>query len=348
MFVDRAIIQVRAGNGGDGCLSFHRGPFLPKGGPDGGDGGKGGDVILVADPGLNTLIDFKGVRLWRAKHGQQGRGKQQYGKSAPDLIIRVPAGTVVFDEETREILHDIGPGDSVIVAKGGKGGYGNEHYKSSTNQAPRKISKGQPGEEFLFRLELKLIADVGLVGLPNAGKSTLLSRLTSATPKIADYPFTTLSPNIGIAILDEVRRIIFADIPGLIEGASEGAGLGHNFLRHTERTRVIVHLIDPLPDKGTPAENYCLIRNELEAYSADLAEKPEIIVLNKTDLFIDDEDLDEVVRDFRSELRLGADIPLLTMSAATGKGVTPLLENLWTMLHRKDEALDRWPARNNA
>ncbi len=344
MFIDRAIIDVRAGKGGDGCLSFHRGAFLPKGGPNGGDGGRGGDVIFVADPGLNTLIDFKGVRLWKAKSGDQGRGKQQFGKAADDLIIRVPAGTMVYDEETRELLHDIGPGDRVVVCKGGRGGFGNEHFKSSTNQAPRKTTPGEPGEERLLRLELKLIADVGLVGLPNAGKSTLLSRLTKAQPKIADYPFTTLSPQLGIAILDDMRRIIIADIPGLIEGAADGAGLGHSFLRHTERTRAIVHLIDPLPEVGTPVDNYRLIRKELEAYSADLAEKPEIIAMNKADLFPDIAELDEIVRAFRSELRLGADVPVFSISAAAGHGLPDLLDTLWTSLHAKVETTSGWPA----
>jgi len=342
VFVDRATIRVRGGRGGDGCLSFHRGKFLPKGGPNGGDGGRGGDVIFVADPGLNTLIDFKGVRNWFAKSGEQGRGKQQYGAAADDLIIRVPAGTMVYDAATDELLHDIGPGDEVVIAKGGKGGYGNEHFKTSTNQAPRETTPGGEGEDRLLRLELKLLADVGLVGLPNAGKSTMLSRLTRANPKIADYPFTTLSPQLGIAILDETRRMVIADIPGLIEGAADGAGLGHDFLRHTERTRAIVHVIDPLPDAGTPAENYRTIRAELEAYSADLAEKPEIIAINKTDLFVDDEELADIVRDFSAELRLGADVQVFTVSAASGQNLGSLLEALWKLLYRKDEPVDGW------
>lgn len=325
-------------------MSFHRGAFLPKGGPNGGNGGRGGDVIFVADPGLNTLIDFKGVRLWKAKSGEQGRGKQQYGKAADDLIIRVPAGTMVYDDESRVLLWDIGPGDRVVVCKGGRGGFGNEHFKSSTNQAPRKATPGEPGEERILRLELKLLADVGLVGIPNAGKSTLLSRMTKAQPKIADYPFTTLSPQLGIAILDEVRRIVLADIPGLIEGAAEGAGLGHSFLRHTERTRAIVHLIDPLPEVGSPVENYRLIRRELEAYSSELAEKPEIIVMNKADLFPDASELDEIIRVFRNDLRLGGETQVFSISGASGQGLPELLETLWGTLHRNDEEVAGWPA----
>jgi GTP-binding protein len=343
MFVDRAIIEVRAGKGGDGCMSFHRGAFRPKGGPDGGDGGRGGSVIFAAEEGLTTLIDFKGVRHWRAGSGEQGRGKQQYGKAAEDLVVRVPAGTMVFDDDTGRLLHDIGPGDRVVVARGGRGGFGNEHFKSSTNQAPREWTPGEPGEAFTLRLELRLLADVGLIGMPNAGKSTLLAALTRASPKIADYPFTTLSPQLGIAVLDDTRRMVIADIRGLIVGAAGGAGLGHDFLRHTERTRALVHVVDPLPETGTPAGNYRLIRRELEAYSADLAEKPEVIVLNKSDLFVDEAEIAEAVRDFAAELRLGAEVPVLGVSAAGGAGLRPVLETLWGLLHRKDEPVAGWP-----
>lgn len=344
MFVDQVTIEVRAGKGGDGCVSFYRGAYRPKGGPDGGDGGRGGDIIFVADPGLNTLVDFKGVRHWYAQSGEQGRGKQQFGKAGEDREIRVPAGTMIVNDLTGELIHDMQPGDRVVIAKGGRGGFGNEHFKSSTNQTPRQSTPGDPGEEFTLRLELRLIADVGIVGLPNAGKSTLLSAITRAHPKIADYPFTTLSPQLGIAELDRERRIVLADIPGLIDGAADGAGLGHDFLRHIERTRVIVHLIDPLPDKGTPAESYQMIRQELEAYSTELAEKPELIVLNKADLFVDEAEMDALVREFRSNLRLGGQVDVLFISGASGQGLTPMLETLWTMLRGKTKAETGWKA----
>ncbi|RMH12379.1 MAG: GTPase ObgE [Planctomycetota bacterium] len=342
MFVDQVIIEVRAGKGGDGCVSFHRGPYQPKGGPDGGDGGRGGDVIFYADPGLNTLIDFKGIRHWFAENGQQGRGRQQSGKSGQDKLVRVPPGTMVFNDQTGELIHDMKPGERVVIARGGRGGFGNEHFKSATNQTPRQSTPGQPGESLTLRLELRLIADVGIVGMPNAGKSTLLSRLTRAQPKIADYPFTTLSPQLGVAELDPERRIVLADIPGLIDGAAEGAGLGHEFLRHIERTRVIVHLIDPLPDEGSPAESYRMIRDELEAYSTELAEKPEIIAINKADLFSDRSEVDELVRDLRADLRLGGEIDVLAVSAASGAGLNELLEAMWKLLRGKSKAETGW------
>ncbi|KAA0216660.1 MAG: GTPase ObgE [Leptolyngbya sp. PLA3] len=344
MFVDQVTIWVRGGKGGDGCCSFLRGAYRPKGGPDGGDGGRGGDIIFVADPGLNTLVDFKGVRHWYARSGEQGRGRQQYGKAAPDMEIRVPAGTMIYNEDTGELMHDMQPGDRVVIARGGRGGFGNEHFKSSTNQTPRQSTPGEPGEEFTLRLELRLIADVGIVGLPNAGKSTLLSAITRAHPKIADYPFTTLSPQLGIAELDGERRIVFADIPGLIEGAAEGAGLGHDFLRHIERTRVIVHVIDPLPADSTPASSYRLIRQELEAYSPELAEKHELIVINKADLFVDDAELQEVVRTFRAQLRLGGNVEVMSISAGTRQGLAEMLERLWTMLRGRTHIETGWKA----
>jgi GTP-binding protein len=344
MFVDQVVIEVRAGKGGDGCVSFHRGPHLPKGGPNGGDGGKGGDIVFYADEGLNTLVDFKGRRNWHAPSGEQGRGKQQFGAAGDDREIRVPPGTMVFNDETGELIHDMKPGERVVIARGGRGGYGNEHFKSSINQSPRQSMPGEPGEEFTLRLELKLLADVGLVGLPNAGKSTLLRSLTRATPKVANYPFTTLSPQLGIAILDEERRIVLADIPGLIEGAADGAGLGHDFLRHVDRTRAIVHVIDALPETGTPAENYRMIREELEQYSADLAEKPEIIAINKADLFPDRAELDEIVRDFRGQLRLGAETQVFTISGASQQGLREILEALWVMLRGRSKTSGGWVA----
>lgn len=338
MFVDQAVIHIRAGKGGDGCVSFYRGKYLPKGGPDGGDGGRGGDVYLHADTGLNTLVDFRGVRHWNAQNGEPGRSKQQFGAAGKDLTITVPPGTLVYDDGSGELLADVGPDQTVLIARGGRGGYGNEHFKSSINQAPRQATPGEPGEAFTARLELKLIAEVGLVGLPNAGKSTLLKALTRASPKIADYPFTTLSPQLGIAELDPARRIVLADIPGLIEGASEGAGLGHDFLRHVERTSVIVHLLDCAPPGGaTPAENYRTVRQEMAGYSTELAEKPELIVLSKVDLLGDEELQREVVQDLCAELRLGADQRVLAISSASGEGVRELLEALWEMLHHGAE-----------
>jgi GTP-binding protein len=332
MFVDRAEITVRAGKGGDGCVAFRREKYVPKGGPCGGDGGKGGDVVFAADEGLNTLLDFRGRPNWEAAPGEAGRGKQQHGADGADLVIRVPPGTMVYDKATGELLADLKPGDRVVIARGGRGGFGNEHFKSPTNQAPKTAQPGEPGEVRELRLELKLIADVGLIGLPNAGKSTLLAALTSATPKIADYPFTTLSPQLGIAVLDPERRLVIADLPGLIEGAAEGAGLGHEFLRHIERTRLLVHVLDVQPPDGSnPADNYRLIRSEIASYSAALAEKPEIIALNKLDL-LDEAAQEKAVADLRRTLQLGASEPVYPISAATRRGTRELLEGIWTRL----------------
>ncbi|MBN1490704.1 MAG: GTPase ObgE, partial [Phycisphaerae bacterium] len=274
MFVDEAEIFVRAGNGGPGCMSFRREKFIPKGGPDGGNGGDGGDVCLVADADVSTLLDLTGRHHWIARNGTPGMGKNMHGRNGEHCIIRVPPGTLVYDRDHGMLLKDLDqPGMQVCVAQGGRGGRGNEAYKSATNQAPRQADLGEPGQERWLRLELKLIADVGVVGLPNAGKSTLLSRLSRARPKIADYPFTTLEPQLGIVELSGYRRFVMADIPGLIEGAHEGVGLGDAFLRHIERTRVLVHLVDACPMDGspTPVEAYRTIREELSKYSATLA-----------------------------------------------------------------------------
>jgi GTP-binding protein len=341
MFVDRATITVKAGDGGNGCVSFRREKYIPKGGPDGGDGGDGGDVVLQADENYNTLLDFQGRPEWKAKSGDAGRFKQQYGLAGDDLIIRVPPGTMVFNDETGELMVDLGPGQSHIIAKGGKGGRGNDRFKTSTNQTPRTAEPGELGEKFRIRMELKLIADVGIVGLPNAGKSTLLSVITDAHPKIADYPFTTLVPQLGIAELDQKRRLVIADIPGLIEGAADGHGLGHEFLRHVERTRVLVHLVDIAPaDESDPVANYKLIREELSRYSTLLAEKPELIVLNKADL-LDEDELKAASGRFKKELKLGRSEPLLVISGATRTGVRELLEQLWTIVRPK---VDNWEA----
>ncbi|MCA9278798.1 MAG: GTPase ObgE [Phycisphaeraceae bacterium] len=331
MFVDTAVIRVHAGNGGNGCVSFRRQKYIPKGGPDGGDGGDGGSVVLQTDKGINTLADFRGKVDWRADHGQAGMGSQCTGATAADYVIRVPEGTLVFDNETGELIADLGPDSKHTVARGGRGGFGNEHFKTSINQAPRRADPGEPGEQKELRLELKLIADVGIIGLPNAGKSTLLSAITRAHPKIADYPFTTLSPQLGIAELDPERRLTFADIPGLIEGAADGAGLGHDFLKHIERTRVLVHLVDIEPtDKSNPDENYQKIRAELSAYSQELAEKPELVVISKTDLMLDEE-LDHEIAVLSG--RLGVErTEVMSISSASGKGLKDLLERVWTMV----------------
>jgi len=349
MFIDRARIQVTAGDGGNGKVSFKRAKGMPKGGPDGGNGGKGGDIILRVDEGLNTLIDFRGIYEWKAKPGDMGGSKQCTGADAEDRVIRVPAGTVVHDEITGEQIVDLGPGDSFIIAHGGRGGFGNEHFKNSVNQAPRTASPGEPGETKQLVLELKVIAEVGLVGLPNAGKSTLLKSVTRADPKIANYPFTTLSPQLGIAMLDQSRRMVIADIPGLIEGAAEGAGLGHSFLRHIERTTVIIHVLDAFPDDPqgdpenapTPAEHYTAIRQELMDYSSMLAEKPEIIALNKLDL-IPEEEHAEHIANLRIALKLDSKQEVFPISAATGQGTDALLQAVWKMLHAADYTPAGW------
>jgi GTPase len=328
MFVDEAEIHVKAGDGGAGCVSFRREKYIPKGGPDGGDGGRGGDVIFLADPNKNTLLDFSGRHHWHARRGEAGMGKKMYGQSGDDLVIPVPPGTLVYDKEHNVLLADLNqPGQKVVIAKGGKGGKGNWHFKSSTNQTPRYAEPGGEGQERNLRLELKLIADVGLVGMPNAGKSTLLSVVSAARPKIANYPFTTLEPQLGIVELVGDRRMVFADIPGLIEGAQHGAGLGHAFLRHIERTKIIVHLLDLFPlDGSDPAENYKKIRGELESFSPELANKREVIAANKLDLATDDNAaLEKLMQDL-------PDRDIFAISGATRQGVDPLLQEMWRIL----------------
>lgn len=349
MFVDRAIITVKAGNGGAGAVSFRREKFEPKGGPDGGNGGKGGDVLLYADEGCNTLLDFRGRPDWAAEHGEAGGRKQCTGKDGRDLTIRMPPGTLVFNNDTGELMVDLTPRQTHTIARGGIGGFGNEHYKGPTNQAPTHAHPGFPGEGFTLRLELKLLADVGLIGKPNAGKSTLLAALTRANPKIANYPFTTLAPQLGVAELDggrgEERRVVIADLPGLIEGAAQGAGLGHDFLRHIERTRVLVHLLDVMPEDGSdPVDNYTRIRKELADYSAELAERDEIIGLNKMDLLPDDEARAAAVKKLRAKLKLGRDHEVIALSGATRANTRDLLEKLWTILKRKPRTWAKSPA----
>ncbi len=338
MFVDQTVIHVKAGDGGNGCASFRREKYIPKGGPDGGDGGDGGHVIAIGDPNVQTLLDFRNQSLWKAQRGEDGRSKQQFGASGESITLRLPPGTLIFNNETSELVCDLGEGDEVVLAHGGEGGLGNDHFKSSTNQAPRESTPGTRGEEFALRLELKLIADVGLIGKPNAGKSTLLAALTHARPKIAAYPFTTLTPQLGIAELDADRRLVFADIPGLIEGASEGVGLGHQFLRHIERTRVLVHLIELEPTDGSdPIENYRAIRRELEAYAPMLAEKDELICVSKTDLLGDAEDSQTAKDMVRTALKLGINDEVYAVSGATGAGINELLQACWEVLEKEPE-----------
>jgi GTP-binding protein len=291
-FVDEAQITVYAGKGGNGCISFRREKFIPLGGPDGGDGGNGGSVWLEADENLNTLIDFRHQRQFRAQSGQSGMGRQAFGKAGDDIVIRVPIGTEVINVETDEIIGDLTEhGGRLLVAQGGIGGKGNVHFKSSVNRAPRKAGTGTPGEEREIRLELKLLADVGLLGFPNAGKSTFIRAVSAATPKVADYPFTTLYPNLGVVSVEMDRSFVIADIPGLIEGAADGAGLGSLFLRHVQRTRVLLHLVDMAPfDEGVdPATQVRAIEHELRKYDPAMLEKPRWLVLNKADLLPEDE-----------------------------------------------------------
>lgn len=282
MLYDEAEIYVRAGDGGDGCVAFRREKYVPHGGPAGGDGGKGGDVVLYVDPHLNTLISFSKQRRFKAAHGEHGRGKNQYGAAGAPLRIPVPPGTVVYDARSGLLLGDLTePGQELVVARGGRGGKGNARFATPTNQAPRIAEHGEPGQERWLKLELKLLADVGIVGLPNAGKSTLLAAVTAARPKIAPYPFTTLEPNLGVVVLDNQTSFVLADLPGLIEGAAEGKGLGHEFLRHIERTRVLIHLLDGL--SADPLADLAAVNRELDAFGHKLAEKPQLVVFNKID-----------------------------------------------------------------
>jgi GTPase len=310
-FVDQVVIEVQAGAGGPGCVSFRREPYVPRGGPNGGDGGDGGSVVLVADANMNTLLDLRYHRHYRAKRGEPGLGSDMFGARGDDAVVRVPAGTLVYDEDSGALLSDlVSDGQRVIVARGGKGGRGNMRFKSATNQAPRRADSGLPGESRRLRLELKLLADVGLVGFPNAGKSTLLASMTAARPKVADYPFTTLVPNLGILDLGDFQSCTMADIPGLIEGASEGKGLGHEFLRHVERTRVLVYLLDVTDD---PLARYRVLRNEVERHDAQLGGARRVVCLNKADLW----PADEPVPDLCEE-------DVLVISAVTRRGLDAL------------------------
>jgi GTP-binding protein len=328
-FIDECTIDVRAGNGGDGKAAFRREPNVPRGGPAGGDGGNGGSVILVADAQLGTLLDLRYQKHYRAKHGEPGADRDKYGASADDVVVRVPVGTVVHDIDSNEPLADLSTvGQRYVAAQGGKGGRGNIHFATSTNQAPTKAEPGELGQERRLRLELKLLADAGLIGYPNAGKSTFISAVSRARPKIADYPFTTLVPNLGVVGLSGGRSFVLADIPGLIEGASEGHGLGHRFLRHVERTRVLLHLIEVSPEPGRdPLHDYDVINRELQRYSPELAERPQIVALSKRDLTETREALDSWREQFAAR-----GVTLHGVSAATGEGVQDLLEALWKIV----------------
>jgi len=319
-FVDEATIDVAAGNGGSGCASFRREKFIPFGGPDGGDGGRGGSVFAVGDPNINTLIDFRYARRHEARNGESGRGSDQYGAAADDIVLRMPMGTIISDAETGDVIAELlVPQEKVCLAKGGDGGFGNLHFKSSTNRAPRQKTPGWPGEQRKLKLELRVLADVGLLGFPNAGKSTLIAAVSNARPKIADYPFTTLHPNLGVVRVAPEQSFVMADIPGLIEGASEGAGLGHQFLRHLQRTHLLLHLVDiaPFDEAVDPVAQVRAIAAELKKYDATLHAKPRWLVLNKIDM-LPTEERERRVKDFVRRLRWKG--PVFGISALTREG----------------------------
>ncbi len=336
MFADRARIFVRSGKGGDGHVSFRREKYVPAGGPDGGDGGRGGDVIFEVDEGLNTLIDFRNVRKYKAEDGEPGGKKNCRGKDGQDIIIKVPQGTVIKEAESGKVIVDMsGENRKVVLLQGGKGGNGNQHYATSTMQAPKYAQPGQPAKELELLLELKMIADVGLVGFPNVGKSTFLSRVTNARPKIANYHFTTLNPNLGVVDLEGTKGFVIADIPGLIEGASEGVGLGHEFLRHIERTKVIIHIVDAAGTEGRdPVADIYAINKELEAYNPDIAKRPQVIAANKIDAIYDTENspVEAIKKEFEP---MG--IAVYPISAVSGQGVKELLYHVNEMLEEISE-----------
>mgnify|MGYP006427604209 CR=1 FL=1 len=332
-FVDEARIEVRAGKGGHGCVSFRREKYIPKGGPDGGDGGDGGSVWMEADPGLNTLVDFRHARLFQARNGQPGQGRQRTGKSAEDIIVRVPLGTIVRNVETGELIGDLTePGQRLLVATGGTGGKGNIHFKSSVNQTPRQFTEGSAGEARELHLELKVLADVGLLGFPNAGKSTLISSVSKARPRIADYPFTTLHANLGVVALEPGRSFVIADIPGIIEGAAEGAGLGHRFLKHVQRTGLLLHLVEIQPIDGSdPAEQVRALERELERFDPRLMTRPRWLVITKTDQLAEDQ-VDRTARTIIDEL--GWDQTWFAISAVSGAGLRKLRSGIAEALGR--------------
>jgi len=328
LFIDQAKITVIAGNGGHGVVSFRREKFVPKGGPDGGDGGKGGDIIIKADSNLHTLLDFRYKRIFKAKAGKHGQGAKKSGHGGADLIIRVPCGTIIRNVETNDLVADLIESEQeFIVARGGKGGKGNQHFATPTKRTPRYAQEGRPGETKEIQLELKLIADIGLVGLPNAGKSTLLARLSAATPKIADYPFTTLKPNLGIVKYKDHQSFVMADIPGLIEGAHQGKGLGLKFLRHVERTKVLAFLIES--NSENIEENYQILRNELKLYKTELLKRPAILILTKNDLVEE-----KTIK--KNEKMKKLNLPICMISSVTGRGLEELKEQIWHLIEKAD------------
>ncbi len=337
MFVDQVKITVQAGKGGDGCCSFRREKYIPKGGPNGGNGGRGGDILLVADPNLTTLLDLRYQQLYRAESGTHGQGKSKTGKTGAPMIVKVPLGTVVKLHETDDVLADLTePLEEFVVAYGGRGGFGNEHYKSSINRAPRRADPGEPGEEKVFSLELKLLADVGIIGFPNAGKSTLISRISNARPEIADYPFTTLVPKLGVVKVENYRSFVAADIPGIIEGAHDGKGLGHRFLKHTERTALLVHLLDfSLMNERDPIEDYHILQKELAEFDSDLATKPQILVASK----VDHPEAEARWEELKSQLET-LNPNLLAISSVEGRG----LKELIFIIKEQLEKMGKWGA----
>ncbi|WP_299022428.1 Obg family GTPase CgtA [uncultured Tepidimonas sp.] len=337
-FVDEATIDVAAGDGGNGCASFRHEKFKEFGGPDGGDGGRGGHVWAIADENLNTLVDYRYTRRFEAQRGEHGKGSDMFGAKGEDIVLRMPVGTVISDAETGEVLFELlQPGQKVLLAKGGDGGFGNLHFKSSTNRAPRQKTLGRPGERRSLKLELKVLADVGLLGMPNAGKSTLIAAVSNARPKIADYPFTTLHPNLGVVRVGPEKSFVIADVPGLIEGAAEGAGLGHQFLRHLQRTRLLLHMVDlaPFDDTVDPVAQARAIVAELKKYDPQLAAKPRWLVLNKLDM-VPPEEREARVRDFVRRLRFRG--PVFTISALTREGCEHLMLKVYEYLAAQREA----------
>ncbi|HEX5801907.1 MAG TPA: GTPase ObgE [Azospira sp.] len=333
-FIDEAKIYVAAGDGGNGMVSFRREKYIPKGGPNGGDGGKGGSVVVIADRNINTLIDYRYTRKFLAQRGENGGTADCYGKGGEDIVLRMPVGTVITDAASGEVIADLDAHDkSIVIARGGRGGLGNIHFKSSTNRAPRQSTKGEPGEELDLKLELKVLADVGLLGLPNAGKSTFIRAVSAARPKVADYPFTTLHPNLGVVRVDENKSFVIADVPGLIEGAADGAGLGIRFLKHLARTRLLLHIVDLAPPdpEADPVRDAHAIVGELEKYSPELAAKPRWLILNKLDL-IPEEERDARIADFLQAY--GHDGPWFGIAAISGDGCRPVVYAIYEALQK--------------
>ncbi|MBQ8597013.1 MAG: GTPase ObgE [Lachnospiraceae bacterium] len=338
MFADRARVYVRSGKGGDGHVSFRREKYVPNGGPDGGDGGHGGSVILEVDDGLNTLVDYRHVRKYRAEDGENGGKRNCRGKNGADLILKVPEGTVIKEAESGKVITDMsGDNRRFVLLTGGKGGNGNQHYATSTMQAPKYAQPGQPAKELELFMELKVIADVGLVGFPNVGKSTFLTQVSNARPKVANYHFTTLNPHLGVVDLQDAKGFVIADIPGLIEGASEGVGLGFEFLRHIERTKVIIHIVDAASTEGRdPIEDIYAINKELEAYNPDIAKRPQVIAANKTDMIYEDPEAEDPVERIKKEFEPQG-IKVYSISAISGKGIRELLYYVRNMLDQIDD-----------